>query len=393
MMKKLTIREMPITGKRILIRVDYNVPTDDKCNITDDTRIRATLPTLNHILNNRSKLILMTHLGRPKGKDEKLKLDKIAARLEQILNRPVKKLDDCIGENVEKTITKMKEGEVVLLENLRFYPEEEANNNNFSKKLALLGDLYINDAFACSHRAHASIVGVTRYLKSGAGLLLSKEIEYLSKITESPQTPYIAILGGAKVSDKITIIENLMTKVNAIIIGGGMAYTFLRAQGKKIGASKLEKDSLDVASRIISNAEKSNIEIVMPVDHLVTNNIDGKGHIKIEKENISDGFSGVDIGPETIKLFTSKLQPAQTVVWNGPLGIFEIDKFFEGTRSIASALASLKATTIVGGGETTAAVEKAGFTSKMSHISTGGGAFLEFMEGKELPGIAALTNK
>jgi phosphoglycerate kinase len=392
-MRKLTIREMPITGKRILIRVDYNVPTDDKGNITDDTRIRATLPTLNHILSNKTKLVIMTHLGRPKGKDEKLKLDKIAARLEQLLNRPVKKLDDCIGETVEKTISKMKEGEVVMLENLRFYAEEEANNSNFAKKLALLGDLYINDAFACSHRAHASIVGVTKYLKSGAGLLLAKEIEYLSKIMESPKTPFIAILGGAKVSDKITVIENLMTKVNAIIIGGGMAYTFLRAQGKKIGASKLEKDSIDVASRILSNAEKSNIEIVLPVDHLVTNKIDGKGHIKIEKENISDGLSGVDIGPETIKLFTHKLQPAQTVVWNGPLGIFEVDKFSEGTRSIASALASLNATTIVGGGETVAAVEKFGFASKISHLSTGGGAFLEFLEGKELPGIAALTNK
>ncbi|MFH0889088.1 MAG: phosphoglycerate kinase [Planctomycetota bacterium] len=392
-MKKLTLPEMPIMGKRILARVDYNVPTNDKGTITDDTRIRATLPTLNHILSNKSKLILMTHLGRPKGKDEKFKLDKIAVMLEQLLKRPIKKLDDCIGENVEKTVSKMKEGEVVLLENLRFYPEEEANNNNFSKKLALLGDLYINDAFACSHRAHASIVGVNRYLKSGAGLLLSKEIEYLSKIMESPQTPYIAILGGAKVSDKITIIENLMTKVNAIIIGGGMAYTFLKARGKKIGASKLEKDSLDVASRILSNAKESNVEIVLPIDHLVTNNIDGKGHIKIEKENISDGFSGVDIGPETIKLFTSKLQPAQTVVWNGPLGIFEIDKFSEGTRSIASVLASLKATTVIGGGETVAAVEKFGFARKMSHISTGGGAFLEFLEGKELPGIAALTNK
>jgi phosphoglycerate kinase len=392
-MKKLTIREMPITAKRVLIRVDYNVPIDDKGNITDDTRIRATLPTLNYILTNKSKLVLMTHLGRPKGKDDKLKLDKIAVKLEQLLNHPVKKLDDCIGENIEKTVSKMKEGEVVLLENLRFYTEEEANNNNFSKKLSFLGDLYINDAFACCHRAHASIVGVTRYLKAGAGLLLAKEIEYLSKIMESPQTPYIAILGGAKVSDKITIIENLMVKVNTILIAGGMAYTFLKAQGKNIGASKLEKDSLEIASRILSNAKKSNIEIVLPVDHLVTNHIDGKGHIKIEKDRISDGFSGVDIGPETIKLFTSKLRPAQTVVWNGPLGIFEIDKFAEGTRSIASVLASLKATTIVGGGETVAAVEKVGFASKMSHISTGGGAFLEFLEGKELPGIAALTNK
>lgn len=392
-MNKLTIQDIPLANQKVLTRVDFNVPMDDKGNITNDTRIRATLPTFNHILDNNGRIVLMTHLGRPKGWDEKLKLDKIAVNLSELLKRPVKKLDDSIGSLVEKTVSNLKEGEVILLENLRFYPEEEANNDKFSKKLALLGDLYINDAFACSHRAHASIVGVTKYLKAGAGLLLAREIEYLNKLTESPATPYVAILGGAKVSDKITVVENLLNKVNTILIGGGMAYTFLKAQGKSIGSSKLEKDYVDTASKILTHAKKKNVEIVLPVDHLITDNVQGKGRIKIEKNEISDGFSGVDIGPETIKLFTPKLQTAQTIIWNGPLGIFENDKFSEGTRSIATTLAALKSIRVIGGGETVAAAEKFKVADKMSHISTGGGAFLEFMEGKELPGIAALTNK
>ena len=392
-MTKLTIQDMQLASQRVLIRVDFNVPMDAQGNITDDTRIRSTLPTLNHILSNNGKVVLMTHLGRPKGWDEKLKLDKVGAKLTELLKRPVKKMDDSIGSLVEKTVTGLKDGEVMLLENLRFYPEEEANNDKFSKKLAFLGDLYIDDAFACSHRAHASIVGVTKYLKSGAGLLLAKEIEYLNKLTESPVAPYVAILGGAKVSDKITVVENLLNKVNTILIGGGMAYTFLKAQGKSIGSSKLDKDHIDTASKILTHAKKKNVEIVLPVDHLTTDNIQGKGRMKIEKNEISDGFSGVDIGPATIKLFTSKLQPAQTIIWNGPLGIFENDKFSEGTRSIATTLAGLKSIRVIGGGETVAAAEKFNVADKMSHISTGGGAFLEFMEGKELPGIAALTNK
>ncbi|MBI5778289.1 MAG: phosphoglycerate kinase [Planctomycetes bacterium] len=392
-MPKLTVKDMQLAGQRVLVRVDYNVPTDNQGNITDDTRIRATLPTLNYILDNQGKIVLMTHLGRPKGWDEKLKLDKVAARLSELLKRPVKKMDDSIGSLVEKTVSNMAEGEVVLLENLRFYPEEEANNDKFAKKLALLGDLYIDDAFACSHRAHASIVGVTKYLKSGAGLLLAREIEYLDKLTESPAAPYVAILGGAKVSDKITVIENLLNKVNTILIGGGMAYTFLKAQGKSIGSSKLDQDHIETASKILTHAKKKNVEIVLPADHLVTDNVDNKGRIKIETNDISDGFSGVDIGPATIKLFTSKLPNAQTIIWNGPLGIFEKDKFSEGTRSIATTLAGLKSTRVIGGGETVAAVDKFKVADKMSHISTGGGAFLEFMEGKELPGIAALTNK
>ncbi|MEW6026543.1 MAG: phosphoglycerate kinase [Planctomycetota bacterium] len=392
-MAKLTLKDMQVSGQRVLVRVDYNVPTDSQGNITDDTRIRATLPTLNHILDNKGKVVLMTHLGRPKGWDEKLKLDKVAARLSELLKRPVKKMDDSIGSIVEKAVSGMKEGEVILLENLRFYPEEEANNDKFAKKLAFLGDLYVDDAFACAHRAHASIVGVTKYLKAGAGLLLAKEIEYLDKLTESPAAPYVAILGGAKVSDKITVIENLLNKVNTILIGGGMAYTFLKSQGKDIGSSKLEKDHIDTASKILAQARKKNVEIVLPADHLVTDNVDNKGRIKIEKNDISDGFSGVDIGPETIKMFTSKLQPAQTIIWNGPVGIFEKDKFSEGTRSIATTLAGLNSTRVIGGGETVAAAEKFKVADKMSHISTGGGAFLEFMEGKELPGIAALTNR
>src|SRR3989339_292313 len=392
-MTKLTIQDMQLASQRVLIRVDFNVPMDAQGNITDDTRIRSTLPTLNHILSNNGKVVLMTHLGRPKGWDEKLKLDKVGAKLTELLKRPVKKMDDSIGSLVEKTVTGLKDGEVMLLENLRFYPEEEANNDKFSKKLAFLGDLYIDDAFACSHRAHASIVGVTKYLKSGAGLLLAKEIEYLNKLTESPVAPYVAILGGAKVSDKITVVENLLNKVNTILIGGGMAYTFLKAQGKSIGSSKLDKDHIETASKMLTHAKKKNVEIVLPVDHLTTDNIQGKGRMKIEKDEISDGFSGVDIGPATIKLFTSKLLPAQTIIWNGPLGIFENDKFSEGTRSIATTLAGLKSIRVIGGGETVAAAEKFNVADKMSHISTGGGAFLEFMEGKKLPGIAALTKK
>jgi 3-phosphoglycerate kinase len=392
-MRKLTIKEMPITSKRVLTRVDYNVPTDNNGNITDDTRIRATLPTLNYIIANRGKIILMTHLGRPKGKDEKLKLDKIAIRLQELLKQPVKKLDDCIGDNVEKAVFSMEDSEVVLLENMRFYPEEETNNNNFAKQLAYLGDVYVNDAFACSHRAHASIVGVAKYLKAAAGFLLAKEIEYLDKLTESPEKPYVAILGGAKISDKIKIIENLIETINTILIGGGMAYSFLKAQGKEIGSSKVEKGSPQIATKILERAKELNVEIVLPVDHLVADHLDGRGRIRIEKENIPDNLSGVDIGPETIKLFNSKLQNARTIIWNGPLGIFEIDKFSEGTRSIAMTLSSLKSTTVVGGGETAAAVEKFAVANKMSHVSTGGGAFLEFLEGKELPGIIVLAKK
>ncbi|MFA5795147.1 MAG: phosphoglycerate kinase [Candidatus Brocadiia bacterium] len=392
-MAKLTIRDIPMAGKRILTRVDFNVPQDDKGDITDDTRIRATLPTINYILANNGRVVLMSHLGRPKGKDEKFKLDPVAVILGKLLGKTVTKMDDCIGLPIEKAVSKMKDGDVVLLENLRFYAEEEKNDDDFSKKLAFLGDIYVDDAFACAHRAHASIVGVTKYLKSAAGFLLAKEIEYLSRVVESPDKPYVAILGGSKVSDKIAVIDNLLSNVNTILVGGGMAYTFLKAKGKNIGSSKLEKDKIDVAKQILSHAKDRKVEIVLPVDHLVADHLEAKARIRVEKYSIPDGWFGVDIGPETVKLFSQKLKSARTVIWNGPLGIFEIDKFAEGSRSIALVLAGLKATTVVGGGDTAAAVTKFGLAEKFSHVSTGGGASLEFLEGKELPGIAALTNK
>lgn len=393
MLNKLTLRDMNVTGKRVLVRVDYNVPQDNKGNITDDKRIRATLPTLSYVLENKGRLVLMSHLGRPKGRDEKLKLDPVAKRLEQLLGRPVKKLDDCIGLAIEKTVSRMSDGEVVLLENLRFSPEEEANDDNFSKKLAFLGDLYVNDAFACSHRAHASIVGVTKYLKAGAGFLLAKEIEYLSKITTAPDKPFTVILGGSKVSDKIGVINNILCFVDTFLIGGGMAYTFLAAQGKTIGNSKLEKDKINLAGEILQKAAQRNIKVLLPVDHLIVDKVDQHSHIKLAGEQIPDSWIGVDVGPKTIKMFSDTIAQSATVFWNGPLGIFEIDKFMEGSRAVATALSGLKITTVVGGGDTAAALEKFGLADKISHVSTGGGASLEFLEGKELPGITALTNK
>ena len=393
-MNKLTVSDMDLSGQRVLTRVDFNVPQDKDGNVSDETRIRATVPTLNYILEQHGKLVLMSHLGRPDGKkDDQFKLDKVGAVLEKLLGRPVKKLDEAVGLQIEKTVSKMKEGEVVLLENLRFYPGEEANDSDFSKKLAFLGDVYINDAFACSHRAHASIVGVTQYLKSGAGFLLAKEIEYLSRLVEAPEPPFAAILGGAKVSDKITLIDNLLDKVNVILIGGGMAYTFLKAQGKNIGLSKCEKDKVSLAGDILKKAENRKVEIVLPVDHLITDKIDARSRLKLNKEEVPDGWFGVDIGPATVKLFNEKLAGAKTVFWNGPLGVFEIDKFAEGSRAVATTLAGLKATIVVGGGDTAAAIAKFNLTGRMSHVSTGGGASLEFLEGKELPGLAALTNK
>jgi phosphoglycerate kinase len=393
MMSKLTVHDVSLKGKKVLMRVDFNVPQDDKGNITDDTRIKAALPTIKYALDSKARIVLCSHLGRPKGKDEKLKLDPIAQRLEKLIERPVKKLDDCIGPEVDKAVARMKEGEIVLLENLRFYSQEEANDDDFSRKLALLGDIYVNDAFGCSHRAHASVVGVTRYLKAVAGLLVKKEIEFLGKAIENPEKPYIAIMGGSKVSDKIGVFDNLMKNVNAFIVGGGMAYTFLKAQGKNIGNSKLEKEKIDLAALILKKAKDSGIEIILPTDHLVADKVEAKARLRIEKDQISDGWAGVDIGPQTIKDFTSKLAGAKTIVWNGPMGIFEIDKFAEGTRSIAEALAKSKATTIVGGGDSVAALQKFNLADKMSHCSTGGGASLEFLEGKELPGIAALASR
>jgi len=393
-MAKLTLKDIDLKNKTVLMRADFNVPQDANLAITDDTRIRATLPTIKYILQNGvKKLVLISHLGRPDGKVvEKYSLKPVAQRLKELLGEPVKLLNDCVGENIKKEIAAAAE-KVILLENLRFHPEEEANDANFAKQLASLADIYVNDAFGTAHRAHASTEGVTHYLKSAAGFLLEKEIQYLGGAVQNPQRPFMVILGGAKVSDKIGVIENLLPKCDAILIGGGMAYTFLKAQGKQIGNSKLEKDKLDLAKNILDKARQLKKEIVLPLDNLVVETIDPNAKTEIVGDNIPDGKIAVDIGPKSIKLFEDKLKSAKTIVWNGPLGIFEMDAFSKGTKEVAGFIATLKATTIIGGGDTAAAVAKFKLEDKMTHISTGGGASLEFLEGKVLPGVAALTDK
>jgi phosphoglycerate kinase len=391
---KLTIKDVGLKNKTILMRADFNVPQDANLNITDDTRIKATLPTIKYILQQGAKkLILMSHLGRPDGKVvDKYSLKPVAVRLKELLGEPVKFLNDCVGDNIKKEIDIAKE-KVILLENLRFHAEEEANDANFAKQLATLGEIFVNDAFGTAHRAHASTEGVTHYLKSCAGFLLEKEIQYLGSAVQNPARPFMVILGGAKVSDKIGVIENLLPKCDAILIGGGMSYTFLKAQGNNIGNSKLEKDKIDLAKGLLDKAKQLGKEIVLPIDHIVVDTVDANAKTQTVGENIPEGKIAVDIGPKTIELFESKLKPAKTIVWNGPLGIFEMDAFSIGTQEIAKFISTLKATTIIGGGDTAAAVAKFKLEAKMTHISTGGGASLEFLEGKVLPGIAALTDK
>ncbi|MGA2775513.1 MAG: phosphoglycerate kinase [Candidatus Omnitrophota bacterium] len=393
-MAKLTLKDIDLKNKTVLVRADFNVPQDANLNITDDTRIRATLPTIKYILEHGSKrIILMSHLGRPEGKRvDKYSLKPIAEHLSKLLGEPVKFLDDCVGEAIKKEINSAKE-RVVLLENLRFHAEEEANDANFSKQLASLADIFVNDAFGTAHRAHASTEGVTHYLKSAAGFLLEKEIKYLGDVVSNPQKPFMVILGGAKVSDKIGVIDNLLPKCDCIIIGGGMSYTFLKAQGKQIGNSKLEKDKIALAESILTKAVALKKEILLPVDHIVVDNIDAKAKTEVTGVDIPEGKIAVDIGPKTIKLFEDRLAKAKTVVWNGPLGIFEMDAFSRGTQEIAKFLSNLKAVTILGGGDTAAAAAKFNLEDKMTHISTGGGASLEYLEGKTLPGVAALTEK
>lgn len=393
-MAKLTVKDLELKDKKVLLRCDFNVPQDENLNITDDTRIRASLATINYILSQcPKKLILISHLGRPEGKvAAKYSLKPVAQRLRELLGREVKMLADCVGETVKKDIDRAQET-VVLLENLRFHPEEEKNDPEFSRSLASLADVFVNDAFGTAHRAHGSTEGVTHYLKSASGLLLEKEINYLGSVLEKPKKPFVVILGGAKVSDKIMVIENLLPKADEIIIGGGMCYTFLKAQGRQIGNSKLEKDKIDLARDILAQAKKHKIKISLPIDNLVTDKIGAGSKVEIVGEDIPDGLMGVDIGPKTIENYCADLKTAQTIVWNGPLGIFEIDAFANGTKKVAEFISKLKAVTIIGGGDTAAAISKFGLADKMTHISTGGGASLEFLEGKILPGIAALTDK
>ncbi len=393
-MAKLTLKDLDLKNKTVLVRADFNVPLDAELKITDDIRIQATLPTLKYILDHGAKkLVMMSHLGRPDGKPvAKYSLKPVAVRLKELLGQEILFLNDCISANIKQDIEQSKE-KVILLENLRYHAEEEANDVNFAQQLASLADVFVNDAFGTAHRAHASTEGVTHFLKSAAGFLLEKEIKYLGQAVSNPQKPFMVILGGAKVSDKIGVIQFLLPKCDAIIVGGGMAYTFLKAQGKQIGNSKLEKEKIDLAKAILDQAKQLNKEILLPIDHVVVDNIDANAKTEIVGENIPDGKIAVDIGPKTIKLFQDKLNLAKTIVWNGPLGIFEMDAFSKGTLEVAKFIASLKTISIIGGGDTAAAIAKFNLEDKMSHISTGGGASLEFLEGKSLPGIAALTDK
>jgi 3-phosphoglycerate kinase len=396
--RKLGLNDLDVKGRRVLMRVDFNVPQDDAGKITDDKRIRAALPSIQAVLKKGGSLVLMSHLGRPKGKpDPKFSLAPCAARLSELLKKPVRLLPDCIGPQVAPICAALKPGEVVLLENLRFHPEEQEGDAAFAKQIAALGDLYVNDAFGTCHRPDASMLAVPQAMgKAAAGFLVEKEIEFLSRALESPEHPYWAILGGAKVSDKITVIKKLLGNVDGLLIGGAMAYAFLKANGKNVGKSKLEKtegvDPVAVARQVLDDAAKKKIPILLPVDHVVVREVKEDATIMIVKDQIPDGLMGVDIGPETVELYRRKIADAKMVVWNGPMGVFEMEAFAGGTRAIAEALAKSQAVTIVGGGDTAAAVERFGLAEEMRHVSTGGGASLEFLEGKELPGIAVLTD-
>jgi len=393
-MQKKSVKDLNLKGKKVLMRADFNVPLDESGNITDDIRIRAALPTVEYILSQGGKLILMSHLGRPKGEvKENMRLTPVAKRIQELLNKPVKKLNDCIGPEVRDAVNDIKEGEILLLENLRFYKQETKNDPEFGKQLASLGDVFVNDAFGTCHRAHASTEGVTHYLESAAGFLLQKEIDYFQKINTSAEKPFVLILGGAKVADKIPVIENMLNKVDTILIGGAMAYTFLKQTGVDIGSSRYEEDMADTSKSILDKAKQKNVEIMLPIDHVVCDNIDEPKNITVTSDaNIKTGLIGVDIGPKTIEVFQEKIKNAKTIVWNGPMGIFEKDEFSKGTKAIAQAMAESSATSVIGGGDSAAAVKKFGLSNKMSHISTGGGASLEYLEGKTLPGVAALTD-
>ena len=391
---KKSIKDIDIQGKKVLIRVDFNVPLDEHLKITDDTRIKAALPTIKYVLEQNARLILISHLGRPKGKVvENLCLKPVALRLSELLDKEVKMADGCIGPEVKAQVNSLEEGEVLLLENTRFHQEEEKNDSDFAKELASLGEVYVSDAFGSVHRAHASTEGVAHYLPAVAGFLLEKEIEFLSKVMENPDKPFALILGGAKVSDKIGVINNLLEKVDVILIGGGMAYTFLKAQGKNIGCSKLEMEKIDLAKEILSKAAASGVKILLPIDNVIADDFSASAQHKVVDEEVPEGWMGLDIGPKTTEIFISALAEAKTVVWNGPLGVCEWEPFSKSSHKIAQFISSSGATTVIGGGDTAAAVAKFGLSDKMSHISTGGGASLEFLEGKTLPGIAALNDK
>jgi len=394
-LNKLSLKDLDIKGKRLFIRADFNVPLDENLNITDDRRIRSTLSTINYAVDEGAKVIIASHLGRPKGNvDERYSLISAAKRLQRLIKKEVTFLSDCVGPQVENAVKKMTEGDVILLENLRFHPEEEKNSDEFSRALAGLADYYVNDAFGASHRVHASIVGIPKFLPSAAGFLLQKEIEYLKGVVDNPVRPFVAILGGAKVSGKIDVLENLQDKVDKVIIGGGMVYTFLKAMGYEVGESMVEDNMLDFSSKIMKTVISKGIKFYLPVDCIIAQSCEHGAETKlVPVQEIPKGWRALDIGPASVKLFTVALGNAKTILWNGPMGVFEIDAFSRGTFSIAHAVADAYALTIVGGGDTDLAVNRAGVSESISFISTGGGAALELLEGKDLPGLVALTDK
>ena len=395
MLNKKSIVDIDVNGKKVFVRVDYNVPMDAEQNITNDTRIRATLPTVNYLLEQNAAVILACHVGRPKGKPvPEFSVAPIVKRLSELLGKEVKMAPDCVGEEASKMAAALKPGEVLLLQNLRYHSEEEKNDPAFAKQLASLADVAVNDAFGVSHRAHASVEGITKYIPMVAGFLMEKEIKFVGQAVADPKHPFVAIIGGAKVSDKIGVISNLLDKVDTLIIGGGMAHTFDAAKGYKIGASLCEPEKYDLARELIKKAEEKKVNLILPVDIVAADKFAPDANTQIvDVKEIPDGWLGLDSGPKTSKQYVEALKDAKTVVWNGPMGVFEMDAFAQGTKDVAQAVADSGATSIVGGGDSISALKKTGLSDKITHISTGGGATLEFLEGKVLPGIAALADK
>jgi len=394
MFSKKTMNDVDVKGKRVFVRVDFNVPMEDG-NITDDTRIRAAIPTIENLIGRGAKVILASHLGRPKGEvNEDMRLTAVGKRLAELLNQPVKKLDESIGEQVENTIASMQEGEVVLLENVRFHKGEEKNDEELAKQFAGLADIYVNDAFGAAHRAHATTEGIAKHIPAVSGLLMEKELDVLGKALSNPERPFTAIIGGAKVKDKIGVIENLLDKVDHLLIGGGLSYTFTKAEGYSIGKSLVEEDKIELAKGFIEKAKEKGVQLHLPIDAVVANEFSKDAETKtVDIDSIPEDWMGLDIGPKTAAKYADIIKESKLIIWNGPMGVFEMDPFANGTKAVAEAMAETSGYTVIGGGDSAAAVEKFGVAEKMDHVSTGGGASLELMEGKELPGIVALNDK